>query len=175
MFSKNWKKTPPLILNQKILDSCWPMCLAVLLEFTKEMISDSETSFFNTWMSLVIHGIEPKRGELYFIGLDKIAGKLMLKDATYPIKPYTNWGFLAREKLLPKSHRFKEKTWLTPKQREQLLQNLFKEKTRITVKNYREFSEHLISQRQAQRDLENHPQLIKKGNTKNRFYVIRKK
>src|SRR5690606_18908961 len=100
-------------------------CLLVLLEFAFELISNPEKRSFRHWKLILEEGVKPAHFEQYFIGLARVGGRQMLKDALLPLEPYLRWGYLAREVMIDK-HLRPVATRIRPLIREQVLQDLLK-------------------------------------------------
>jgi hypothetical protein len=161
----------PLQLRELTLKHPWPAAIGVLLEHVFCFFSGPEAKIFKKWMELVLSGVEPAKDEQFFIGLRALGRKLMYEDAVFSLVPYRRWGFLGREVLFNKAQmRQRVRGWMLPKTRRLLLDRFLNEKSRITAKQYHFLLEGVISLRQAERDLRQHSQLEKFGQTKGRFY-----
>lgn len=170
--TENWETIPLQELRARNLVSTWPQALALLSEFSLLLIKEKypqKVPLFKKWQAFLVYGIEPAHHEQFYIGLAKIAGKTMLKDALYSTQPYRKWGYLARETLIQKVGVGKS-TQLTAPQRKLRLNELLRSMSRITVNDYILALEGQVSRRQAERDLASNPRLFAQSETRGRYY-----
>ncbi|MCM2324145.1 MAG: hypothetical protein NDJ90_12870 [Oligoflexia bacterium] len=167
----HWSTLNPLEVHAALLAQPWPGALGVLLEYAKE--KSDEPRLMRAWSALVLSGIPKADNELFFIGLRKFAGKLMLEDASLSHKYYRRWGYLGRETLFNKMAG-KERTRLSRELRTRALEELLRNRERITVREYRAALGGQITARVAELDLGAHPRLVARSRTKGRYYLKRK-
>lgn len=172
----DWKKTPPVLLNEELKRQPWSAAFGVLLEFValKAKSLSLRTGFpsprlFSRWRDCAMSGIAPAPNEAFFIGTRAFGGALAFEDAAAATKPYRKWGYFGRDSLLGKSP---EKSTLASRAaRLAAIDALLHEKKRFTVSDYIARLGNSVHRRQAQRDLESHPGVLRVGRTRGRFYV----
>jgi hypothetical protein len=174
--AKDWAEIHPLKLNQELKRQPWPAVFGVLIEQASEfLVAKPRRSVFRSWAQCVMNEIDPAPGELFFVGLRKLAGKEMRLDATLALTLYRKWGYLGRELLVNKSARFKG-TLLPPEAREAALSELIKARRRFSTRDYIDHLGGLVSVRQAEMDLAARAarkELKREGRTKARRWVAR--
>lgn len=165
-----WKKISPLDLNEKILQQPWPAAFGVLLSHVEERLSKEkiEQERFRLWFKTVMIGVHPATFEQFYIGTMTLGSKRMNKEPLRSTILYSKWGYLGSEYLWNKKK--PDRTISLKNSRSNAIENLIQNKKPFTVRNYIEELNGNITQRQAQRDLMNHPKLQKIGNTRNRTY-----
>ncbi|MCM2281932.1 MAG: hypothetical protein NDI61_08820 [Bdellovibrionaceae bacterium] len=169
-----WKSFNPLEVNEALLKSPWPASMGVLMDQarTYSRFMPAERRAFASWQKCAMVSVRPAEGELFFLGLRSFAGKVMLKDAEFPLRSYTRWGYLGREILINKASASPARTSLDPARRRQVLRQLLRGRRHITVEDYMSALEGTVSRRQAQIDLKA-AKLITSGNTRSRIYRAR--
>ncbi len=164
-----WKSIDPMALRRALLQLPWAAAFAALCEFVLIRIeSESEDSrLFHKWADLICEGFPCGSDEQFFIGLRQIGGKEMELDARFPLHAYQKWGYLARENLVHRQARagFSKATRLN------ILEDLMARLPRIRTQDYVQALEGSVSDRQAQRDLEQCPSLKAVGHTRARYFV----
>jgi hypothetical protein len=170
-FSQQWKSIHPLEFRAACLACPWPGSVGVLLEFSRRAIANQGSTeaaqLFNSWRTLVTHGMDKAQGEQYFIGLRQLGGSAMWEDALFASNEYREWGYLARENLLPKE----KGPSLSPATRLEILDALLSSTSRIRTQDYWNAIGRGISIRQAERDLLKNPHLRSSGETKGRYFT----
>ncbi len=176
-----WKRIDPMVLNEKNLRAPWPGVLAVLLEHAEiyKKVSSQRLGSANLdiekfvcWKRLVEHQIKPVAGEQFFIGHSALGSQRMQQEATLSAEPYETWGYLGRDILINKFSN-KTLTLISKKKRARLLRNILQQNKQVTVAQYRQELNHLVSQRQAERDLRESELLKPRRHTRGRFYVVK--
>lgn len=160
-FARFWREYNPLEISKLNQLQPWPAALGVLLEFCERSLKISQVKdmkSFCLWKDLILEEVSLAPEEQYFIGLRKLAGKLMFQDVRGSLQEYRKWGFLGREVLLNKAQAIHLSTSsppgrLSPKVRKQILEDLLEAQPEITVNDYLQATQFLISRRQAERDL----------------------
>lgn len=166
-FSKVWARLNPIDFRNELNQRSLGAICAVLLEFTPKQLGQSgERDLFLCWKNLVVHGLEKRRGELFFIGIWKIGGSLMQQEAFFPTAEYERWGFLGRANLCPKTTSLDFSVTV----RKQILENLFRSGQAISSVDYWNAIGRCISLRQAERDLQRLPNVRSMGRTRNKRY-----
>ena len=174
----HWKTILPTELNDLLLPQPWAAAAGVLLEFvqlsfSKDVVNDLKK--FILWKEIVTHKVSPAPWEIFFIGLQPLGSKSMFEDACYSLTEYSAWGYLGREVLINKaSSSSVNKPHLRKEVRYQILKGLLEGSPRVHTKTYWEAIDRSISIRQAERDLETCAFLKSGGNTKGRYYLLRR-
>lgn len=171
---KHWRTLSPIALNVELQErQPWPAAAAVLLEQARVFghFPPKILLLFRRWCSCALTNIKRAQNEQFFIGLRSFGGKLMLKDAEMTAKPYQKWGFLGCDILINKAAKIKNRTLLPLKLRKRIAIQCMKTGKKITVNDYMNALDNQISRRQAELDL---AVFRKIGNTKGRFYVMKK-
>ena len=175
----SWRSIPSGELNLNLSRLPWPHAGALLLAHVKQfhLASKAEKRSFSLWAHSVTDGIKPSPApELFFIGTRAFAGKQVWLDASRSLSIYKKWGYLGREILKNKaaSQLGKKMTLVSAHVRRSVLKELIQRQTRIRVSEYRVALDGHVSLRQAERDLSGNPALRPRGDTKGRFYVVKK-
>lgn len=176
----HWRDHDPVQLNAEIRKSAWPAATGVLFEHVRlhSRFSASERKLFSAWSKCALVSITPASGELFFIGLRAMTGRLMTTDAEFSLRSYTRWGYLGREVLVNKalaaatSSTTTARTDIPASKRREILRELARHKRCVTVTDYIEAVGGAISRRQAQLDLAKSG-LHASGKTRNRFRSLR--
>ncbi len=157
----------------------WPSAWGVLMANGRlhPDLERGDRRAFGAMTEAVLSGLPPGDGGSFFIGTRAFAGKQQREDAEWSSAPYSNWGYLGRDLLINKASRV-ARTAHSPSQRRRALDELVAKRERegrtLSVRDYREALGDRISPRLAELDLQAHPRLIPRGNTRNRVYRIRK-
>lgn len=167
--SNHWEEWDPLRFGQQLIESTWPAAVGVLLEFATRLAKKDDANSFIHWRSLVLSKVEKASGELFFMGLRKIGGYEMAKDAEFPTEEYATWGYLGRENLIPK----KGTVSYSKQTRLRILRSLCEKYRYIKVQDYHQEILACVSLRQAERDLQNSKFLRAIGNSSGRRWVSR--
>ncbi len=172
---KNWTRINPVQLNLQIKTQAWPSVFGVLMEQALMTISNADKTLFRHWKRCVMTSISPAPWELYFIGTRAFAGSEMRKDVEYSLNLYKRWGYFGRDYFLNHSKKLtSNSTHMDQKTRLKILKNLTLKKERITIHDYLIALNGGSTQRQAQRDLQKCQFLKKTGQTRARFYRLKK-
>ncbi|MBI2606907.1 MAG: hypothetical protein HYW49_12610 [Deltaproteobacteria bacterium] len=166
--ARDWRRLSPVLLNEALRKQSWPAAFGVLLEYVVFHLSSSR-ALFPRWRECVMHGIVPASNEAFYIGTRAFGGVLAFEDAAAATKPYRKWGYFARDTLVRRMA--KASTLVTSGGRLTAIESLLREKRRFTVSDYVARLGHAIHRRQAQRDLEAHPGVLRVGRTRASFYV----
>ena len=169
--SQYWEKIHPIELKNCLQKEVWPAAFGVILDHVSFYFDQKkkDKALFRKWAECVLHGIEPARGELFFVFLYQPGHQLMYEEALYSLKIYKKWGYLASDLMFNKFE-FSHKALLTSVQREEALKNLLQKRKVFKVKDYLRELNFQIPIKQAQRDLKRHPRLFSSGNTRNKIY-----
>lgn len=175
---RHWRGLLPAELRECLLRQPWPPAMGVLLEQAREfgrITPAQDAPVFGAWISCVMVGVEPARGEQFFIGLRALGGEAMRKDAYLALEPYRRWGYLGCEVLLNKAvlALAGERTLIPARVRRAVLDELIECRPRITARDYREALEGWVSARQAELDLCAHPRLRPVGRARARIYRVK--
>ncbi len=171
-----WRKLGPLELHEELRHQPWPSSMGVILLETLDSIPKKDRALFRGWMALVMGGVELAPDEHYFIGLRSPGSRLMFEDTLRSHRSYRRWGYFGREALVNKAvARAGDSSRIDSKTRRRILDELLSTRERITVREYREALEGAVTRRVAELDLERHPRLRGRGNTRARFYGVLKR
>ena len=176
--SEKWKRWNPVFLHEELLKQPWPQAFGVLLEqaLAAGFLSKESASLFKKWGDVVLSDISPANGEQFFIGLQKLGSKQMLRNAERPLRAYTAWGYFGCDLLVNKAQekiKLRNRTLVSAAVRKHVLSELLKTRKRLTVKDYCEALSYQVSRRQAEIDLAREKRLIPSGQTRGRFYRVR--
>lgn len=178
--ARNWREISPVLLREKILRQPWPSAAALLLDQVEHtgLLESAERKLFKKWKATVSTDIKPALGELFLIGVTAFASKRLDLDSAQALKAYQNWGYLALSRddafFLNKArqkHESNNRSLLSRPERVKVLEQLIHTTPRITAITYRSALGFLVSKRVAELDLQSHPGLKKRGETKGRFYI----
>ena len=166
----HFKKLNIFELSEKNKHSIWPQILPVLLSQASLLIEKIDRKVFKHFMLICSQGVLPAQGELFFIGIHHIAGKLMEYEVTHSIEPYTRWGYLCSELMIPIHHNSK-KTFLKKSERMQRIKDFLKQNSgvRFQIKTLSDYLDSKVHMRQLERDLIE-LRVRPMGNTKSRSY-----
>lgn len=157
----------------------WPRALLVPLRFAELKLRadrDPRIAAFDVLVSAIERAFPTKTNDLYFIPLQRPNRILTEEAILYQSEPYARSGFVGAASLLSKGRVPLDTTVMTKGARQRVLQRLIGESSKkgsgkeITVESYITACKGMVSRRQAQRDLENEPQLKAIGFTRNRRY-----
>lgn len=171
----HFRSMNPISLNHLIQTTRQPATLGVLLEHVSLLITVSkERTQFSLWKQLALAHIEKAPYQSFFIGLSPFSPKQQLKAASLPLSIYSKWGFYAQDLMINKARQWLDqhpRTLIDADQRKEVLNQLIVEQERIRAEDYIHALKGMVSRRQAEMDLSRHPKLIKKGQTRNAFWV----
>lgn len=174
-FSRNWRKINPYDLYKLNQRQESPAALAITLEHVLKFKIRSEKKLFKAWMNLILHQCPKANNEQFFIGVYPFASLLMRENSERPLKLFSKWGFFERNLFLNKAVNFSNKFTETTKEiRQNVMTQLHKDGEAFTIREYKERVSAPLSQRQAERDLQDNPLFRKVGYTRNRRYVPRR-
>ena len=171
-FARCWTKQDPIALNAALRTQPWPAAIGPILE-TAALIQTIELELFRNWLRVVMTTFLPAPNEQFFIGLNKVAGPRMIREAGAASKVFRRWGFLSSEVLLAKGSALGRRTLVSPLARLNVLNDLLAIKHEISVNDYLFALNGLVSRRQAERDLAGHPGLRARGFTRRRTYTLK--
>jgi len=170
----HWKEINPSELNGAFRKQPWPSVLGPLLEFSYQLQPKENKPTYKLWKQICTSHFEKAHWEQYYIGMRRIAGKLMFEDAQFACQEYLRWGYLSREVLVNKAqggvHRHRS---LSTETRMRLLKKLSESHQRVTTHQYLEMLSFCISRRQAERDLNKATFLKAVGETQARYFKTR--
>ena len=173
-----WKRHNPVSLNRFVRLQVWPSAFGVLVEQTPFYFQQKgmkwDKSFFRKWAECVMDSVRPAHGELFFVDIHTIGSKRFFEEATHATEIYRKWGYFGKDLMINKASP-PQRTLISPAQRKFLLERLLKQKKELKVEDYMRELNFQIHRKQAQRDLKNHPLLSRRGNTKNRRYILKKR
>ena len=178
--ARNWSRLSPIELREALLPQAWPAAFGVLteqaclyFEHLSPGSNDLDPLLLKQWASLVMTGIPPADGELFFIGLRAFGGIQARQDAIGSVKSYRRWGYLGREILINKASILGVgATHLPAQARRAILDEMLAKRARITVSDYIDQLGGQVHRRQAERDLARHPSLEAGGMTRGREYRV---
>lgn len=172
-FARQWKVIPPAALNLEILKTPWPQAFCVLVEAAYFEQPKKTKKLFSLWKNAACFGIRPIDFQDFFIGVGKLQSQVKEKASEFPLHYFEKWGFYGYEELIPqhKSNTQKPQTILSKKLRKLRLSQFLNNHTRFRLQEYIEFLGQHVTARQAQRDISEHEDIKKIGNTSNAFYI----
>ena len=170
--SKFWKSYSAIEWNLSLRSQPWPCAAGPLFEQVRSLLlrDRAEKNLFSKWFQCVMRKIDPASGEQYFVGLRAFGGALMQKDAAQTLLPYQRWGYCGREILVNKSTSKTFPTLSPAEIRKRILTELIEKGNSIRTQDYLDALGGAMSRRQAELDLQHHPNLKSFGNTQAKTY-----
>lgn len=177
--ARDWRSVSPVALNEQIKKQPWPAAFGVLIEHAVLFITQSnaaadpaERELFMRWKDCAMSGIARASDENFFIGIRAFGGRASFADAVAATKPYRSWGYFAKEPIL---RGIPENSTLIPRAaRLTAIEALLSDGRRFTASDYMALLDGAIHRRQAQRDLESHPHVVRAGKTRAAVYFAKR-
>lgn len=170
LLARGYERFNPLTLRRAAERSRWPATLAVALEFARQAAPSAELDDYARFVSA---RILPARGERFFMGTRSFGGAMARRDAEESLAEYKRWGYLAREAPIAKELESPARGTLEPNERRNLLRRLAERRGSVSLSEYLDALRGTVSRRQAQRDLQDAPFLVREGRTRGARYALK--
>ncbi|MEN9723762.1 MAG: hypothetical protein RJB38_1748 [Pseudomonadota bacterium] len=176
----HWKAWSVGELREALEQTPWPAAFGVLMAHGRlhPELDRASRRAFNGMIEAVLSGLPRGDGGSFFIGTRTFGGRQQKQDAEWSSSPYSSWGYFGRDLLLNKAARV-TRTAHSAEQRRRALDLLIEELERegrpLYTRDYRAALGNRISPRLAELDLQAHPRLVARGQTRGRVYLIRRR
>lgn len=176
-FVTHFREIHPTLLWEKNRDAKEPQALAALVDFSrteaKSALGRRDRAAFEAWAQATIWKLEPGPPQMFFVREGTPRPQRDEAESRRSLKAFRRWGYLgSSEPLSPKS--LGGSTLLGPKERMVILSELIKSQPRFTVEDYIRACGGRVHRRAAERDLQSHPRLQRRGSTRAAMYAKKK-
>lgn len=166
--ARHWRQIRSGELWDELQKQPWPRAILVLLRFAELAVPKSEEKKLRHIIQALDEDLPAIPPQLFFIFLQGPNRMVVDEEVRYRTLPYRLSGFIGSQSLLGRSRWPADKTFLAPNDRRRILTRLLRDHDQVTVADYMAACKHLVSRRQAQRDLMATARAS--GFTRNRIY-----